>query len=69
MDPAVAGATGAALGGAGSFNDADSFEKHYRDPSARMAAEEGFFGYHSWIPERGFRQPRKKLIGFCGLCG
>jgi hypothetical protein len=40
LDPAVAGATGAALGGgAGSFNDADSFEKHYRDPSASVKEE------------------------------
>lgn len=39
LDPATAGATGAALGGAGSFSDTDSFEAAYRDPNANVKEE------------------------------
>ena len=39
LDAANAAATGAALGGAGSFSDTDSFEAHYRDPNANVKEE------------------------------
>jgi membrane-associated protease RseP (regulator of RpoE activity) len=39
LDPANAAATGATLGGAGSFSDTDSFEAHYRDPNANVKEE------------------------------
>lgn len=39
LDPMKAGATGAALGGAGGFSDADSFENAYRDPNANVKEE------------------------------
>lgn len=40
LDPNNAAATGAAaLGGAGSFSDGDSFDAHYRDPNAVVKEE------------------------------
>jgi hypothetical protein len=39
LDPQNAAATGAALGGGGSFSDGDSFDAAYRDPSATVKEE------------------------------